>query len=311
MWTHDKFEDGKAPAAGEQPVPVETTVRLSNLHWDVSTDDLHELFGHKFGILKSANLKYDAAGRSECIADLVFVTRESALNAVELYNGRELDGLPMLLKLVESVSNRLGPAGKTAGRSSRTTDQRDGRGQTRLASAPASKKPVDDMDVDMDAPVRSGGSNSNNSRDRNRRPNSHGAAASANGKAAQSGNSSGNNSNKKLDDRLGKTLDARLGKTLDDRLGKSLEERLGRKLEDRLGPLSIGPLGSDGDWRSAQRGSRTSGNNRGRQQRDSGVTQMLLDAQMDAYKSTASGRKNPRQIVSYAGTQVPMDGNMI
>ncbi|KAK2714561.1 hypothetical protein QYM36_008947 [Artemia franciscana] len=68
-------------------------VQVSNLGRDVTEADIKELFGD-IGPLKMAKMYRPGT------AEIVFVRRSDAVQAIEMYNNRQLDGLPMKCRLV-------------------------------------------------------------------------------------------------------------------------------------------------------------------------------------------------------------------
>jgi len=116
VWQHDKYEP-------EEDINMETgtsfkrrnrirrlnrltggyqtgyKLRISNLHFDVSIDDIKDLFS-KVGDLKRANVHYDKSGRSEGTAEVVFSRRQDALNALKMFNNNPLDGRIMKIELL-------------------------------------------------------------------------------------------------------------------------------------------------------------------------------------------------------------------
>ncbi|KAI9596944.1 hypothetical protein BDF19DRAFT_437285 [Syncephalis fuscata] len=66
-------------------------VTVKNLHYDVSKDDLNELFG-KVGSVKKVFMHYDKAGRSTGVADIIFADGDSARRSIERYDRVTLDG---------------------------------------------------------------------------------------------------------------------------------------------------------------------------------------------------------------------------
>jgi len=72
---------------------------ISNLHFDVSTEDIKDLFG-KIGDLKRATVHYDKSGRSEGTAEVVFSRKQDALNALKKYNNNALDDRIMKIELL-------------------------------------------------------------------------------------------------------------------------------------------------------------------------------------------------------------------
>jgi len=98
-------------------------LQISNLHWNVSEEDLKQLFGDYKGFL-SVKLKYDKAGRSVGDAVVVYEIEESADAALQFFDNRQFDGMPISVRKLEprikhskSLKSRLGPA--TAGVRSR------------------------------------------------------------------------------------------------------------------------------------------------------------------------------------------------
>ncbi|KAK3598753.1 hypothetical protein CHS0354_028808 [Potamilus streckersoni] len=75
-------------------------VQVTNLHSVVSQDDIIELFG-AIGAMKRARLVKPG------MAEIVYVKKEDSLNAVQKYHNRELDGMPMQVKLVTPASARV------------------------------------------------------------------------------------------------------------------------------------------------------------------------------------------------------------
>lgn len=63
-------------------------VYVSNLHHKVTQEDIVELFGDVGPLLK-------ASLQRPGIAEVVYVRRDDALRAVDVYHNRQLDGLPM------------------------------------------------------------------------------------------------------------------------------------------------------------------------------------------------------------------------
>ncbi len=66
---------------------------VTNLQPTVTEDDIRELFGD-VGYLKSSRLV------DQGTAEIVFVNKDDALRAVEIYHNRQLDGKAMRCRLV-------------------------------------------------------------------------------------------------------------------------------------------------------------------------------------------------------------------
>lgn len=104
-WQHDMFE---ATDAGENPAvrrrsskpPVSgARIEISNLDWAVSNNDVQELFG-TVGEVTKAEVDYDRSGRSLGTGQVLYPRVADAKRALAKFNGVELDGKPMHLKLV-------------------------------------------------------------------------------------------------------------------------------------------------------------------------------------------------------------------
>ncbi|XP_057471536.1 THO complex subunit 4B-like [Actinidia eriantha] len=106
-WKHDMFaEDVVAPAPaypapGARVAAIETGTKLfiSNLDYEVSTEDIKELFS-EVGDLKRYSIHFDRSGRSKGTAEIVFSRRRDAEAAVKRYNDVELDGKAMKIEIV-------------------------------------------------------------------------------------------------------------------------------------------------------------------------------------------------------------------
>ncbi|XP_053392807.1 uncharacterized protein LOC123564184 [Mercenaria mercenaria] len=75
-------------------------IAITNLAHSVTQDDIIELFG-AIGAVKSVKMPKPGT------AEVVYVKKEDALQAAKTYHDRELDGLPMVVKLMTPVSARV------------------------------------------------------------------------------------------------------------------------------------------------------------------------------------------------------------
>jgi len=75
-------------------------IYVSNLHPKVTQEDIVELFGD-VGPLMKASLQRPG------MAQVIYVHREDALRAVDVYNNRQLDGLPMHCNLAATFEARI------------------------------------------------------------------------------------------------------------------------------------------------------------------------------------------------------------
>lgn len=118
-WVHDRFEDDRygrrrGPLVDDDriprgPGPAGTRVRVDNIHYELTEDDLKELF-ERVGRVVSVRLLYDRADRSQGTAFVVYDDYEDARQAVHDYDGQNANGQPIRLTLMPSgPSDRGGP----------------------------------------------------------------------------------------------------------------------------------------------------------------------------------------------------------
>jgi len=173
-WKHDLFDDNSNQARGGQRnsgVNSTTKLLISNLDYGVTTSDIEELF-EDVGAVRVARVHYDENGRSLGTAEIIFERRVDAIAAQQKYNGLNLDGRPMDIRLVGNVddgsqqpSNRgsftNGISGGNPRSGFRNYNQQNGtrgganrsRGGKQQQNGHAKKENVtaDDLDADLDA----------------------------------------------------------------------------------------------------------------------------------------------------------------
>lgn len=108
QWKHDKFDgDNRNNSSISSRIgrnignKNRSSISITNLYWGVSENDLKELF-EEIGEVSKVRIKYDNAGRSEGEATVTFSSDSDARKAINQYNGVELDGQAMEIKLLES-----------------------------------------------------------------------------------------------------------------------------------------------------------------------------------------------------------------
>ncbi|XP_065181709.1 THO complex subunit 4-like [Sycon ciliatum] len=100
---------------------------ISNLDFQVSDGDLNELFG-EFGQIKKARVHFDASGKSQGSADVIFARYQDAMRALQKYNGVPLDGREMRIMIASGPSQMMSPPRTqySPGRGGRGGQQRSG-----------------------------------------------------------------------------------------------------------------------------------------------------------------------------------------
>ncbi|KAI9803227.1 MAG: hypothetical protein M1825_002018 [Sarcosagium campestre] len=114
-WIHDRFDDDensraaprqdravyrgreRSPPRGEL-TPVGAKVRVDNLHYDLTQEDLEDLFT-RIGPIHSLVIRYDRAGRSTGTAYVTYVSLSSAKTAIREFDGANANGQPIRLSL--------------------------------------------------------------------------------------------------------------------------------------------------------------------------------------------------------------------
>ncbi|CAJ2513876.1 Uu.00g019950.m01.CDS01 [Anthostomella pinea] len=114
-WVHDKFDDtnprnrSNNSRRRRSPEPYQDNrgakVRVENLHYDLSREDLQGLFS-KIGPIVKLELVYDRAGRSEGIAYVTYDRRDDASEAIREFDGANAKGQPIRMSIVTSGPRR-------------------------------------------------------------------------------------------------------------------------------------------------------------------------------------------------------------
>ncbi|KAK6957602.1 hypothetical protein Daesc_000389 [Daldinia eschscholtzii] len=82
-----------------------TKVKVENLHYELTEDDLDGLF-NKIGPVVKLELLYDRAGRSEGTAFVTYENRDDAMEAIKQYDDANAKGQPIRLSIVSSAPRR-------------------------------------------------------------------------------------------------------------------------------------------------------------------------------------------------------------
>ncbi|KAF2103760.1 RNA-binding domain-containing protein [Rhizodiscina lignyota] len=114
-WVHDRFDEDSERNDRRPPRPYRAPrnerrspeanlqagakIRVDNLHYDLTEDDLHELFT-RIGPISSIQLLYDRQDRSRGIAFVTYVNVRDAEDAIDQFDGANAKGQPIKLQLV-------------------------------------------------------------------------------------------------------------------------------------------------------------------------------------------------------------------
>lgn len=172
----DEYDDKRSPVRdlGRDKPPAK--IRVDNLHYDLTEDDLYELFT-RIANVKDVRLQFDRAGRSEGTAFVTYDSIGDARAAVKEFDGANAKGQPIRLTILplpprsaprrenpfdraenpRSLFDRIDPAsGRGRRRSespkdgdrdySRNSSRRDARGPQRDRRSDTTKPPPENID---------------------------------------------------------------------------------------------------------------------------------------------------------------------
>ncbi|KFA61458.1 hypothetical protein S40285_03410 [Stachybotrys chlorohalonatus IBT 40285] len=80
-------------------------IRVENIHYDLTEEDLEELFS-RIGRVSKLQLRYDRAGRSDGVAFVIYERKEDATEAIRQFDGANANGQPIRLSLMAGSSSR-------------------------------------------------------------------------------------------------------------------------------------------------------------------------------------------------------------
>ncbi|KAI1626760.1 hypothetical protein EDD37DRAFT_228329 [Exophiala viscosa] len=110
-WVHDRYDDEPDNSHGndrsrggrdrrrDNRNPPPAKLRVDNLHYDLTEDDIHDLFT-RIAPVKEARLRYDRAGRSEGVAFVTYEHVADARAAIKDFDGANAKGQPIRITLL-------------------------------------------------------------------------------------------------------------------------------------------------------------------------------------------------------------------
>ncbi|KXT07777.1 hypothetical protein AC579_4301 [Pseudocercospora musae] len=175
-WVHDRFEDdrydrrSRAPTddryGGRGSAPPGSKLRVDNIHYELTEDDLRELF-ERVGPTVSVRLLYDRQDRSQGTAYVIYEDERDARDALHKFDGQNANGQPIRISLMPSGPSRDAPPRGIADRierqprsifdriTSSREDSRDGGRRSRQRSdSPRKSDRLAAPDVDRYVPGR-------------------------------------------------------------------------------------------------------------------------------------------------------------
>ncbi|KAI9299624.1 hypothetical protein BJ944DRAFT_292243 [Cunninghamella echinulata] len=132
-WTHDLYKEGSSIQSRlggvrhsqQRRNPSQTTILVENIHYNVTEDDLREVF-NLAGTVEKCKIQFDKSGRSTGVAKVTFSETEGAEKAIEKFNNIDLDGQPMKISKPEKSNyNDRKPSSSSRQSRNRTTDDLD------------------------------------------------------------------------------------------------------------------------------------------------------------------------------------------
>ncbi|ODA82909.1 hypothetical protein RJ55_01418 [Drechmeria coniospora] len=110
-WVHDRYDDDSFRRGGpvsrrrrespDRTHPRAAKLRVENIHYDLTEEDLDELFA-RIGPVVRLQLLFDRAGRSEGRAYVTYESMDDAQEAIRQFDGANANGQPIRLNLVPS-----------------------------------------------------------------------------------------------------------------------------------------------------------------------------------------------------------------
>ncbi|USW52039.1 Putative RNA recognition motif domain, nucleotide-binding alpha-beta plait domain superfamily [Septoria linicola] len=178
-WVHDRFEEDRydrrgprAPADDDRygprgSAPSGTKIKIDNVHYELTEDDLRELF-ERVGPTVSVRLLYDRSDRSTGTAFVIYEDERDARDAFDKFDGCPANGQAIRLTIVPNGPAERGPPPRALAdrverpprsifdriEGGRREDSRDGGRRRRVRSDSPRRQAVDSYPPRSRSPVR-------------------------------------------------------------------------------------------------------------------------------------------------------------
>ncbi|OTB06426.1 hypothetical protein M426DRAFT_110594 [Hypoxylon sp. CI-4A] len=205
-WVHDRFDEPNSrshprnsrqrPSADRFQDARGTKIRVENIHYELTEEDLEGLF-YKIAPVVRLELLYDRAGRSEGTAFVTYENRADALEAIKQYDGANAKGQPIRLSIVSGGGGGGGAAAPSGRRNPFDTAYMPGRPLAERITRPRSLSPRRNSDRNrgVDSYVPGRGSRSRSPLPRRRGGGGGGGGGRRPGARREGGGNGGGNGN--------------------------------------------------------------------------------------------------------------------
>ena len=168
-WDHDRYSPRlgrRDDRTSRRSVSRErtATLRVSNVHYELSESELRELFD-RIGPISRFHLKTDRSGRSDGMCYVTYDDHRDARRAITEYDGQKALGLKLVVEYDDRADNHAngrdlasriskGPYEGNDSRPIRSSGRGRGRGrEARNSTAPTRRGPVSaaDLDAELDS----------------------------------------------------------------------------------------------------------------------------------------------------------------
>ncbi|PCH35308.1 hypothetical protein WOLCODRAFT_139847 [Wolfiporia cocos MD-104 SS10] len=99
QWLHDKAPGASTAVQSGGSTSSSQTAKIivSNLHYELTTKDLTQIFGAMGTLVREPLIRYDRSGRSSGVAIITYEIPAEAEAAKDAFNGKLLKGQPMTI----------------------------------------------------------------------------------------------------------------------------------------------------------------------------------------------------------------------